>query len=565
MNVLCVYLDKDEISTIAYGTRGLPLALHLYNEYKDQNPVIISSPSKESVAFPGGAVFTILFRSPITGRISLSYSNLAPGYSLYRMGYDAVVLIGRSRKLSYISIYPDNAEKIPCESLRGASYRSFSECARRNPNDAVLSTGCAADNGIIFSTVISDDRTIESDGLGYALAVKNIKGMVLKGYSRQDEISKDKAVAATKRRIESNPELRRVRKHGSASFIDNGLRLGWLPVSSYSRRFDPRCYALDGIAFTEKYGKFPESCQDCFLACGRRDSSNSVLPGYQECMMFGSNLGFYSPEDVRKIADAARAAGTDVWHTGAILSYLAGNESDYSMPCLKGKSADEHARAISQLCCSLAGHEVLSKGLESLPGCLQTKEHTPYRVDPRGSYPMAIMTAIGLPLMLPVSLFLAERGIPAESAPVFALYESSLMLALISRGLVPLTELPASFGSVPKGLYGSRRAMRYAFRHLRLYGIDSRTLLREGIELLESLSVPPFGIDERFIMDPDSSLDSSTVPYLRLIQGFEEEKERLLRWLKSRSEKRTRPSSEKSTAVGPSEERGREGDPGLTE
>ena len=107
--------------------------------------------------------------------------------------------------------------------------------------------------------------------------------------------------------------------------------------------------------------------------------------------------------------------------------------------------------------------------------------------------------------------------------------------------------------------------MRYAFRHLRLYGIDSRTLLREGIELLESLSVPPFGIDERFIMDPDSSLDSSTVPYLRLIQGFEEEKERLLSWLKSRSEKRTRPSSEKSTAVGPSEERGREGDPGLTE
>ena len=81
---------------------------------------------------------------------------------------------------------------------------------------------------------------------------------------------------------------------------------------------------------------------------------------------------------------------------------------------------------------------------------------------------------------------------------------------------------------------------------------------------IEELSDGRLSLPEHFMRDPRSSFgDGATVSAQRSAGCYEREKRIALMVLKSIREKRRRPSSESSAAVGPDDERGRDGDPGL--
>ena len=494
MSVLVIHLGREETERKEAGNlRGLELAISLYREYENQQPVIITAPSERALRFQGSAFFSFVFRSPITGRMVASSSGLAPGYSLYRLGYEAVVITGRARKMQVLSINADGAEMSPADALKGLTALEAEKEARKNMTDS---------------------------------------GLAEKRAMRHQERS----------RI-----AKALKKEGGGRYIDSALRLGWLPVRYYSDRFDPRAFFLDGRAAADAYGVFPDSCQECAFSCGRRTRDNAILPSWQECIMLGSNLGIFSLENVRKLSDAVREEGLGAADTGALLAYLGSHPStDYAIPLLRDRSVDEYVRLVHLIGENRGLSDKLSQGLRAFPDAIATSDHLPILTDLRGDKAGALLVILGLYSELPVSWLLPARPLSEKAAAIMALYECAYRLALISEGYSPMGVIPQWWGRLPSFIFSVPFLLRIAAMAFSAYGLKGRD------------------IHEHFSMDPESTYgDGSTVSPVKLMEYYEREKRIALRMLKSRSEKSDRPSAESNAAVGPAEERGLDGDPGL--
>ena len=212
--------------------------------------------------------------------MALTISSLPPGLSLRCLGYDAMVINGACESLSWISVGSDGAERIDASAYTMMSSYSFEENARKNVSDSFLSIGPAAERGIIFSTLQSGGREIGGEGLGYLFAKKGIKGISFPSFPRKDFLGNGKAERKARRRLERSRWSKTMRREGGGRFIDAYLRLGAMPVECYSRRFDPRVYFLDGKAFNEKYGVYPECVIDYLALMG--DKVDNV-PGINKC------------------------------------------------------------------------------------------------------------------------------------------------------------------------------------------------------------------------------------------------------------------------------------------
>ncbi len=566
MSVLIIRLDREETERRdPNGLCGLDLAIALYREFEAEQPIVLAAPSQRAVGFHGCAFFTMVFRSPVTEGMTVAASGLAPGYSMFRLGYEAIVILSRSRRFQYISITADGAERMNAEAYRGDASYEFERKARKNITDVFLSIGRAGENGVLFASLQSGGREAAASGLGCLLGWKNIKGLMFPGFPRKDDIRSGRAERRVRRRLERSRISRTLRREGGSSFIDAFLRVGSLPIMYYTKRFDPRAFFLDGRAVIDRYGVYPEACQECFFACGRRTKDNAILPTWEESAMLGSNLGFFSIESVRKLSDAVREEGLGASDTGALLAYLGSLPgSDYRLPVLRGKSVDEYARIIHMIGEGRALGEPLSKGLKAFPEAYQMWNHQPILTDLRADKAGAVMAMLGLSSQLPAAWYLPAHPLSHESGAIMAFYETAYRYALVSMGYSPMGTVSEWWGSIPRIVFRIPFLLRIAALSFRAYGLKGRDILKSGIDIIESLTDGWHTIPEHFTMDPESECgDGETVSPQRAAECYEREKAIALRILKSRREKRAIPSSDSSAAVGPSEDLGRDGDPGL--
>ena len=152
-----------------------------------------------------------------------------------------------------------------------------------------------------------------------------------------------------------------------------------------------------------------------------------------------------------------------------------------------------------------------------------------------------------------------------RSSAIMALYETVYSLALVSEGFSPMGVISQWWSRIPSFVYRIPLLLYIASHLFRAYGRKGRDLQEKGLMLLNSFSLGPSRLPDAFTMHPESALDDGrTVPYTQLVEAYGKEKERLERMVRSRRERMDKHSSSKSAAVGPKEDRGREGDPGLT-
>ena len=553
MTVLLADLSNDRYERIerASDAEGLEAGVLLFNEYSASDPIVIIPPSYDALRFSGSAVFSIIYRSPITGRMSLSFSSYAPGVSLRKLGNDAFVMIGKARSLSLLSVGSDGAERSVAVQYSGLSPLAFESAAGRGVGEVFLSVGRAAENGVRFASLMSGGRHIYGAGLGYLFAEKNIKGISFPLFPRKDFLGSGKVELRVRRRMERLPAAKRLRKEGGGVFIDAALRAGSLPVMNYSMRYDPRAYFLDGKAYNEKYGVYRESCQDCFLSCSRRKQDESLLPDWKEAMALGSDLSLFDPDDVSIVADAAREEGLEPVYLGAVLAALCNGRA----PSAADAAAMVHSMG--------DGRDV--RYLEDIPGSVVAEDGSAVLLDLRGSWTAALALIFSIPVDLTSSLLFQRRASGIGSSAVMALYESIYTLALISSGFSPAGSISEWWGRFPPFLYSIPLCARLIACGFSAYGKKGRMLAKEGYRILSLFSSSPQHIPDAFTLNPDSALsDGRTVPVSQLIAAYDREKERLERRLRSRRERSERPSGVRSAAVGPSEERGLDGDPGLT-
>ncbi len=518
MAVLLIQLDRN-IAERVDRERSPLLAFDLYQEHMEADPLVITAPPLSALSFPGPSSFMMLYKSPITGRLALSYSSKAPGTSMALMGLDGIVITGRARKLSHFSVNEEGAASVPVDkpSLMPLS-APFS-----------ISIGPAGENGVLFASAECDGETIPSEGLGYVLGMKNIKSISFPQYPRQ--VKEDSKANRRIKMLVEKPKLsKRIRKEGNNILVSIAMRKKSLPAECYRRRFDPRARSLDGKAVADKFGLFTSSCPDCSFSCRRRCSSKPV-PSADECMMLGTNLGFYSFENVMALSEEAFIWGLEPAHLGALLAYLSENEGDYSFPHPALGKRDEHIRAIRIIG---QGGNKLSKGLGAFPSAIQGPYHQAITRDLRGDFPEAIKTAKGLDIQLSFSSFATKPG--TESAAALFLYDAVISYGLLAHGHSPCAAPFLLWRFFPAFLFRFPFAIRLFSRHMKPYGED---VLSSGFEILSRLEGEAGPLPDRFTLDIDPASDDSTVPYTKLMSAYAREKEALRSYLERR-EKRGR-------------------------
>lgn len=135
-----------------------------------------------------GSRWQICGKSPQGDREAFSYANLGGrwGVTLKYAGYDGLVIQGRADKPAYIYIKNDTVEIRDASHLWGMSAFDTSDTLKiENGKDfSVLTIGKAAENLVVFATILAEDGSSGSAGFGSVMGSKNLKAVVVAGNSR---------------------------------------------------------------------------------------------------------------------------------------------------------------------------------------------------------------------------------------------------------------------------------------------------------------------------------------------------------------------------------------------
>jgi aldehyde:ferredoxin oxidoreductase len=136
---------------------------------------------------------------------AFSYGNLGGswGNRLKSAGYDAIVVQGKADRPVYLWIHDDKVEFRDATHLWGkTSFASYDALkAEHGQMTSVLSIGQAAENLVVFATLLADQGASGSGGTGAIMGSKNLKAIVVAGDK--------KPVAAFPEKVRSLAELLR--------------------------------------------------------------------------------------------------------------------------------------------------------------------------------------------------------------------------------------------------------------------------------------------------------------------------------------------------------------------
>lgn len=480
------------------------LTLDLYDKY-GEDAFLITSTRKESLKDSSLSSWSIAYYSEITKKREYSALCYPHGLSLRYLGYDALVILGRSEKLKYILLTPSGGEIIPCEQAREMSSLDFEKISSRNQMDLVLSTGRAGDKGVWYSELQFRGRNIPSLSSGHAFYLHNLKGIVFPSFPLFNEGKNDKS---EKKKIK---KIKRLRRYGSYTFIDSAIKNGYIPINYYSSRFNARSYNLTSKALLDKFGFYPESCGECLGECFRRTKEGEALPSALDIFSLGTNLGFFDIENINQLYKECIDTSLNTQVVGSILSYIFTlSDEERKEYGLENKNIPSIVSFIQKL----STGSILFRGLEDLPLSISSENYRPIVFDLRGSYSSALEVSLGLEENFTPLMLIKNKNISNKVTAIATLYTLLLSLGLSSSGHPILPTLLSLFHSIPSFAFSSSLLFKMS---ISLHKASTKKLIRDGYEVYRSLGLSFSSIPKHFLDDGESKMGYRTVP-LRSLQ-----------------------------------------------
>ncbi len=184
----------DRCSTSDYAERfcgGRGLACKLYWDLAKaegppadpDNPLVFATGPLAGVPAIAGSRWQVIGKSPATRPAGFNYSNLGGrwGATLKFAGYDALVVQGRAEKPAYVVITDDGV------SIRDAS-ELWGRCAietramlkaELGESACVAAIGPAGENRAVMATILADQDSVGTAGMGASMGAKNLKAIAV--------------------------------------------------------------------------------------------------------------------------------------------------------------------------------------------------------------------------------------------------------------------------------------------------------------------------------------------------------------------------------------------------
>jgi aldehyde:ferredoxin oxidoreductase len=194
----------DELPTSDYagnfcGGRGFAARLY-WDAVKPEasaldpgNLLVFATGPLAGVPVIGGSRWQVCGKSPAAKPHHFSYSNLGGrwGASLKFSGYDAVAVQGRSERPVYVLINDDGVNLRDASALWGRGAIDTREALKAELGDTarVAAIGPAGENLAVMATILADQDSSGSGGLGASMGAKNLKAVVVTSARRGTEVA----------------------------------------------------------------------------------------------------------------------------------------------------------------------------------------------------------------------------------------------------------------------------------------------------------------------------------------------------------------------------------------
>ena len=309
------------------------------NPYSEINPLIFASGPITGTIRPNSGRYTVSGISPLTGIWGEGTSGGFFCIALRNSGFDAVVFLGKTSKLSYVYIHDGKIEFKDATKFNGKDCYETQKLIKDElnvPNIRIACIGPGGENLVKYSAIMNDEgRVVGRCGLGALMGSKNLKALVVHGKEKIDladnEIGKKLRKQAQLER-EANPmgEVGTLlfNLYGTNMYLDLGMVLGDTP-GYYFTETEFFAENLTGKTLREEYPVFSYGCAGCNIKCGKSTIINteegeieSDGPEYESVAALGTLCGVFNSKSVLLANHLCNKFGIDTISCGVSIAFL---------------------------------------------------------------------------------------------------------------------------------------------------------------------------------------------------------------------------------------------------
>ncbi|HSJ59128.1 MAG TPA: aldehyde ferredoxin oxidoreductase family protein [Anaerolineae bacterium] len=306
-----------------------------------ENVLIFMTGPLVGTGAPSCGRFEVCALSPLTGIWGESNSGGFWGPELRFAGYDGVVVHGRAKQPTWLSIVcgqpPALHDASDLWGLDSYQTQDYLRAALDDPKVRVASIGPAGENLVLYAAVMNDHgRAAGRTGMGAVMGSKNLKAIAVRGKRRRMPLADPDAFSAAARAarqvVLDDITTQVYREMGTASFVDMSMMWGNMPNKYWSQPEFEEATALSGVSMLETILTRPVPCYGCAVACGREvslaDTPYGVEvvdgPEYETVAMLGSQLLIDDLPAVAYAGHLCNRYGLDTISAGSViaLAYL---------------------------------------------------------------------------------------------------------------------------------------------------------------------------------------------------------------------------------------------------
>jgi aldehyde:ferredoxin oxidoreductase len=331
---------------------GVGIASKLLME--NMNPTLEPTAPEQPIVFAIGAgayVFPVLtktvamFISPLTGELGESYAGARMAMSMLMAGYDALVITGKAKKHSYLSLSTDSVTIRDARAIWGLNVEETGHTLRNREHHkgdsigkrAIIRIGPAGENGVSFACVCVDTyRHFGRLGLGAVMGSKNLKAIAIYGNRSIPILNQKryfKVYQDIYKKCTSTDMMAKYHDAGTPINIMPLNQAGGLPTRNMQSGSFEAAEDICGDTFAQKNLIRKMACTGCPVGCihigmyrrefdkGHEYEAINVSYDYELIFALGTFLGISTTDEIIALIDVVEQCGLDAMSTGVCLGW----------------------------------------------------------------------------------------------------------------------------------------------------------------------------------------------------------------------------------------------------
>ncbi len=297
-----------------------------------ENPLIFACSPLVGSRLTTSSKFAVAAKSPLTGMIGDSLSSSFLAVELKRAGCDALVIKGRSRRKTLLSIEDDDVKFLDAAHLVGLNTFDTEQVVRNRLGRRfrVACIGPAGENGVRFASIANDGgRQAGRTGTGAVMGSKNLKAVAVRGRSPAPVFDRDKldSIGRDLSAKSLGPATEKYRTTGTMANVAVFDRLGTLPTRNFQQSTFEFAEEVSGEALYKGHFVKNAHCANCTIGCekiltvGSGKNKSTGRMEYESAFALGPLVGISDRETIIRASHYCDEVGMDTISAGGTIAW----------------------------------------------------------------------------------------------------------------------------------------------------------------------------------------------------------------------------------------------------